>query len=238
MNAYITVPLYDDCQQSDIVPEIYVYLPKSSQQPAKAVAISGGGGFNQVNLEHEGHQFAQWLCSIGVAGIVLNYRLPQGDKLITEADLRQAVRIVRKNAEKWHLDKNNIGAAGFSIGGHAVSLLAVREEFDSKLDFTMLFYSVVTMGDKLTHLPSRNRLLGENPTEEDIEYYSSVQHISPSTPNCLLIACDDDAVVSPLNGVQYYEALKHCNIPASLYIFPSGGHGWGMKKEFLYMTYF
>ncbi len=234
MYTYITLPLYDKQKESEVVPEIYVHLPKGVEQPTKAIVICGGGGFNQVNLDHEGHQFAQWLNSIGVAGIVLNYRLPHGDKSITEKDLRQAVRIVREKAAEWNIDSSNIGAAGFSIGGHAVTLLAVREEKESKLDFTMLFYSVVSMTEALTHKPCREKLLGKNPAQEDLDYYSSEKHVSSTTPKCMIMACNDDAIVSPLNGVAYYTKLKEHNVSASLYIFPTGGHAWGMKEDFLY----
>lgn len=234
MNNYITIPLYKEIQESNTIPEIYVYLPHAAKRPTKAVIVCGGGGFNQVNLDHEGHLFAQWLNTIEVAGIVLNYRLPNGDKHIPEMDLRQAVKIVRERALEWNIDKLYIGAAGFSIGGHAVSLLAVKEEKESKLDFTMLFYAVISMSDNLAHKPSREKLLGKNPDKDEIEYYSSENYISGSTPKSLIMSSDDDIAVSPLNGVIYYENLKKHNIPASLHIFPSGGHGWGMKKDFPY----
>lgn len=233
-NTYITIPLYNNLPLSGDTPELYVHLPQHTQQSVKAVVICGGGGFNQVNLDHEGHQFAEWLNTKGIAGIVLKYRLPKGDKTITEKDLRQAIKIVRERADEWNIDNHHIGAAGFSIGGHAVSLVATKEEKESKLNFTMFFYSVISMSDRLTHKASREKLLGSNLSKEDIKNYSSENFISVSTPKALIMASDDDSVVSPLNGVIYYEMLKEFNIPASLYIFPTGGHAWGMKKEFKY----
>lgn len=234
MQSYLTLPLYEGNIEGAI-PEIYVYLPQQRTDTlSKAVIISGGGGFNHVNLEHEGHQFAQWLSSIGIAGIVLNYRLPNGQKDMTEVDCRQAVRLVRKYADEWNIDKSNIGAAGFSIGGHAVAMLSVCPEEDSMLNFTILFYSVVSMKDELTHLPSRDKLLGEEPREEDIMFYSPLGFVSDKSAKCLILASDDDKVVSPLNSVKFYKALKKNNVRAGLCIYPSGGHGWGMKEDFLY----
>lgn len=234
MSTFITIPLYETIKESDIVSEMYVYLPHRKHHPAKAIVICGGGGFNKVNLEHEGCLFAQWLNTIGVVGIVLNYRLPNEDKRIPEADLRQAIKVVREKSQEWNIDRHSIGAAGFSIGGHAVTLLAVKEAVESKLDFTMLFYSVVSMTYDLTHKPSRDKLLGVIPNKEDIYCYSSENYISGHTPKSLIMSSGDDSVVSPLNGILYYEGLKKYDIPSALYIFPSGGHGWGMNKEFLY----
>lgn len=235
MDTFITVPL---CDQHDdqiaAISEMYVYLPKAAIHPAKAVVICGGGGFNQVNTDHEGRQFAQWLAKIGIAGIVLNYRLPQKHMYLSEIDLRQSIKIIRSKASEWNIDRRNIGAAGFSIGGHIVATLATRIEEASKLDFSLLFYPVISMSDNLTHKPSREKLLDISCSKEEIDYYSVEKHVSSTTPRCLIMCNDDDTAVSPLNSILYYEQLKLNNIPSALYIFPLGGHGWGMKKEFVF----
>ena len=38
--------------------------------------------------------------------------------------------------------------------------------------------------------------------------------------------------VVPENSIRFYQALKENKIPASMYIFTSGGHGWGFKSSF------
>lgn len=37
-----------------------------------------------------------------------------------------------------------------------------------------------------------------------------------------------------LPSTLYYTALKEKNIPASMHIFPKGGHGWGIRYNFSY----
>ena len=38
--------------------------------------------------------------------------------------------------------------------------------------------------------------------------------------------------VLPANGVNYYlECYRH-DVPATLHVYPSGGHGWGCKPDF------
>ena len=49
-----------------------------------------------------------------------------------------------------------------------------------------------------------------------------------------LLLSDDDRSVPPTNATRYYEALKRHGIPASLHIYPSGGHGWGIRDTFRY----
>ena len=40
----------------------------------------------------------------------------------------------------------------------------------------------------------------------------------------------DDTTVPPANSIMYYNALNAAGVPASLHIYPTGGHGWGYKS--------
>jgi len=48
------------------------------------------------------------------------------------------------------------------------------------------------------------------------------------------IHADDDRVVPPVNSTLYYNALKDNGVKASMHIYPTGGHGWGIRKNFKY----
>ena len=58
--------------------------------------------------------------------------------------------------------------------------------------------------------------------------------VDDKTPKTLLLLSDDDQTVPPLNSILYYTALNEHHIPASLYMFPSGEHGWGFRYDFTY----
>ena len=101
-------------------------------------------------------------------------------------------------------------------------------------DFVLLFYPVVSMKKELTHLGSRNNLLGENPSDE-LEYqYSNELHISEKTPPVFIAVSKDDKMVNPLNSVLLYNEMKVKGRKVSLHIYPEGGHGWGYKGSFPY----
>ena len=102
------------------------------------------------------------------------------------------------------------------------------------LDFQILFYPVISMTAGLTHRGSREALLGKNPSAEAIAQYSNEQHVTAKTPPALLFHSDDDTVVPSMNSVVFYQALKKNKVPAVLYIFDKGGHGWGMRNNFEY----
>lgn len=56
-------------------PALTVY-PASVDRPARtAVVICPGGGYEYLSFTREGHQYAQWLSSLGVTAFVLKSRL-------------------------------------------------------------------------------------------------------------------------------------------------------------------
>lgn len=105
---------------------ITVQLPVQTKALDAAVIICPGGGYVVEAASHEGYQFADWLNEMGVAAIVLKYRLPNGHPDIPLADAKQAIRIVRAHAQEWHIDPNKIAIAGFSAGGHLASTLGTH----------------------------------------------------------------------------------------------------------------
>ena len=216
------------------VPKLYVFLPKSTN-PTSVVLICPGGGYGGLAITYEGYDFASWLNEQGVAAVVLKYRMPKSNSEVPASDAWQAVRTIRQNAPAWNINPDKVGIAGFSAGGHLASTVATHVPDDSaKPNFVILFYPVITMNDEFTHLGSRKNLLGDNPGQQLINKYSNELQVSPQTPPTLIFLSDDDRMVLPRNSIEYYSALKRNNVKSSLYIFPNGGHGFGMKTTFEY----
>jgi len=216
--------------------ELYIYLPDKAKNTRVAVVICPGGGYSGLAMQHEGHDFAKWLNSKGIAGIILKYRMPNKNKNIPISDAWQAMRYVRDHAKEMDIDVNKIGISGFSAGGHLASTASTRfatSGTNTRPDFSILFYPVITMMEG-THSGSKNNLLGDNPTSSDLYKFSNESQVRTDTPPTILLLSDDDRGVPPINSYQYYAALKKQDIPAAMYVFPEGGHGWGMRESFKY----
>src|SRR5262249_37175310 len=83
------------------IPELTVYLPRSDKATGAAVVICPGGGYGGLAMDHEGHQVARWLNSIGVAGIILKYRhAPRYRHPAPLQDAQRAIRTVRAQAKE------------------------------------------------------------------------------------------------------------------------------------------
>ena len=116
-------------------PDISVFLPSKNNRTGQAVLVIPGGGYQAIVHIWEGVDIAKWLNSNGIAAIVLKYRLPNAKSNIIShksplLDASQAMRIIRKNAKEWQIDKNNIGVMGFSAGGHLASTLGTHHNKD------------------------------------------------------------------------------------------------------------
>ncbi|MEM6318039.1 MAG: family 16 glycoside hydrolase [Bacteroidota bacterium] len=225
-------------------PTIEVYLPAKASATGQAVVICPGGGYHILAYDWEGTDVAKFLNSQGIAGIVLKYRLPTSKSQIEPyksplLDAKRAMRLVRHHAKDWNIDPNQVGIMGFSAGGHLASTLGTHFDYgvqdaagpidrlSSRPDFMALVYPVISFTDKF-HSGSKKALIGDNPSEEMVRYYSNELQIGYDAPPTFLIHAGDDKGVPVENSLAFYQALKDKNVPAELHVYPEGGHGFGL----------
>lgn len=212
------------------------YLP---QQPTgRAIVDCPGGGYSHLATQHEGHDWAPWFNERGIAFFVLTYRMPHGDRTIPLGDAQQAIRIVRDSAQVWGIDPMNVGIMGFSAGGHLASSVSTHSEFDCRPNFSILFYPVISMDQRVTHKGSCVNFLGEEGAKDEKLVRKWSNHnavVSHLTPPAIILTANDDGVVPPVtNGVAYYSEMRKKGNHCSLYIYPSGGHGFGFRSSWPY----
>ena len=189
-------------------------------------------------MDHEGHQWATFFNNQGIALIVLKYRMPHGNRLIPISDAEEAMKAVRRHAAEWHIDRNNVGIMGFSAGGHLASTIATHSSGDAAPNFQILFYPVITMDLGFTHKGSHDNFLGEGHSKKELRKleteYSNDLQVNRTTSRAFLALSDDDKAVPAANGFSYYQQLYKHDVPASIHIYPTGGHGWGYRESFAY----
>jgi len=211
------------------------YLPE--QPSGRAVVDLPGGGYSHLSMQNEGHQWATFFNEQGIAFFVVTYRMPGGDRTIPMGDAQQAIRIVRDSAQVWGVNPRDVGIMGFSAGGHLASTVSTHSEFDCRPDFSILFYPVISMNERDTHKGSVNGFLGEAKSDARLVKAFSNQnavrsHLTP--PAIILLANDDRAVPPVTNGIAYYSAMRNAGNECALYVYPTGGHGFGMNPKFKY----
>ena len=211
--------------------ELTCYLPQNPT--GRAVVDCPGGGYSHLAMDHEGHQWAEYFNRQGIAFFVLKYRMPKGDRNIPLSDAYQAMRTVRDSAAVWHINKEDVGIMGFSAGGHLASSVSTHAEYDARPNFSILFYPVISMDERITHQGSCVNFLGEerktNP--QLVKEWSNDKAVRRHlTPRAIILMSSDDEVVPPVtNGVAYYSAMRNEGNECTMHVYPTCGHGWGFS---------
>ncbi len=221
---------------ADGTANMVVYLPE--QPTGRAIVDCPGGGYEHLAVKHEGHDWAEWFNSQGIAFGVLTYRFPEGDRSRPLGDAQQAIRVMRDSAQVWAINPYDVGIMGFSAGGHLASAVSTHSEFDCRPNFSILFYPVITMNQREGHRGSSLRFLGEEGAnnEQLVKQWSSQNVVrSHLTPPAIILTASDDRTVPVLtNAIPYYTAMRRAGNFCSLYIYPTGGHGFGFRSSWTY----
>ena len=175
------------------------------------------------------HSLAKWLNERGIAGFVLRYRLiPTGKDGVQEmlmkasnreriqkdmanaaplagADGLEAVRYVRKNAEKYNLSADRIGFMGFSAGGAVTAYVTLNADSNTRPDFIAPIYAG----------------LGELKESE----------VPANAPPMFIVAATDDPLGLASDSLALYSKWLGTKKSVELHLYSKGGHGFGMKKQ-------
>ena len=216
--------------------QMVCFLPQTPS--GKAVVGVPGGGYSVLSNTHEGTMASDWMNKQGIAYFVVNYRLPHGDRTIPMGDVQKGIRIVRDSASIWGINPHDVGIMGFSAGGHLASVISTHSEFDLRPDFTILFYPVISMDERVSHKWSCVNFLGEegqkNPDlVHDFSTMNAVRrHLTP--PAIIITANDDRLVPFVTNGLEYYKAMRNAGNECTVHVYPTGDHGFGFGPWFKY----
>lgn len=212
------------------------YLP--AHPSGRAIVDLPGGGYTHLATDHEGHQWAEWMNRRGIAFFVLEYRMPKGDRAIPLTDAYHAMATVRDSATAWHVNPYDVGIMGFSAGGHLASSVSTHAEWAARPNFSILFYPVISMDERVSHKGSCVNFLGQAGANDAslVRRWSNDQQVrSHLTPPAAIFLANDDRVVPPVtNGVAYYAAMRRAGNSCSLYAYPTGGHGFGFNSSFAF----
>ena len=209
------------------VPTLTVFKPAEKSNGA-AVIVCPGGAYSILAYDLEGTEICHWLNSVGVTGVLLKYRVPSRHglpkHLAAFQDAQRTISLVREHAKEWEIDPSRLGILGFSAGGHLAAFSSTNfekrsyqkvdaaDEQSVRPDFTVLIYPAYLSASK-----------GEIKLAEELP-------VDSHTPPAFIVMTEDDPL-GPQNAMAYFDALSKAKVPAELHIYPSGGHGYGLRPS-------
>jgi len=203
------------------IPSITAYLPPCAKSACAAVIVIPGGGHQELWMDHEGYRVAEYLAARGIAAFVLKYRLARAKgSVYTLAghalpDAQRAIRLVRSEAAKWHIDAQRIGVMGFSAGGELAALAAAGSDAGAA--------GAIDPVDRQSSRPNFQALLYP-------AIPSGLVFSSQSPPAFLLAGNQDDPAISQ-GLAQLYLDMRRAGARAELHLYEGVGHGFGLRSS-------
>ena len=240
--------------------QVNLARPRDGAGPFPAVVCIHGGGFRAGHRDAY-NALCLKLAERGYVAMTVSYRLaPKYQFPAAVHDVKAAVRWLRANAQKYHVDPDRIGTTGGSAGGHLAQFLAVTAgvpEFEGTgghpdqssavrcvvnvygpSDFTQSYGESVDAAEVLP------LFLGGNVEQERRRHIlaSPLYWVTPRAAPTLCIHGTEDKYVAHEQAVWLIDRLKAAEVPAELLTLPGAGHGFkgedAQKAEAALFAYF
>src|SRR6266404_1375974 len=209
-------------------PTMAVYHPPSDKNTGAAVLVFPGGGYHILAMDLEGTEVCDWLNSIGATGVLLKYRVPKRQAEEGHAfplqDGQRALGLVRQHATEWGIDPRRGGVRGFSAGGHLAA--ALSNNYDRRV------YPAGDEADEKSCRPDFAILIypGLLTVQKENDQLTPDLKVSTNTPPTFMAMASNDPVRVE-NALYYALALRKSKVPIELHVYPTGGHGYGLRRR-------
>ena len=239
--------------------QVNLAQPKDGQGPFPAVVCIHGGGFRAG--KREGYdKLLLTLAQHGYVAISVTYRLAPAYQFPAAVhDCKAAIRWLRANAARYHVDPAHIGAMGGSAGGHLAQFLGVTAgvpqfEGEGHLEQSSAVSCVVNFFGPSDFTKSYDKsvdakevlplFLGGDLSTKRKEHIiaSPLYWVTPNAAPTLCLHGTADEYVAYEQAIWIVDKLKAAAVEAELIGFEGAGHGLkGVppeKTEGLMLTFF
>jgi acetyl esterase/lipase len=222
-----------------------LFLPNSGAGPFPAVVYVHGGGWRGGNKGAFRRQAAH-MATKGFAGACIEYRL-SGEATWPAAihDAKAAVRWVGAHAAEYRIDKQRIGAAGGSAGGHLAALLGTTHKLreleggggnpgeSSRVNAVAAFNPAVDLVSfgKVTNANATGAVfafLGKSYDADPALWAlaTPITHVDKTSAAFLFLHGTADTTVPYQQSVDMLNKLKAAQVPAEIFTAEGAAHGF------------
>ncbi len=217
--------------------------PRNGTGPFPAVLCIHGGGF-RAGTRDSYDRLCITLAQHGFVAATITYRLaPKYQFPAAVHDSKAAVRWLRANATKYHIDPDRIGVTGGSAGGHLAQFLGVTAgvpqfEGNQNPGFSSAVACVVNVygpsdftksyGHSVDAAEVLPLFLGGNLEQAHAKHIaaSPLYWVTPAAAPTLLIHGTEDKYVAYDQAVWIRDRLAAANVEVDLITMTGAGHGF------------
>ena len=201
-------------------PTLTILPAPKTGTPAPAIIVCPGGGYGYVVHDKEGTEVAAWLNSAGITALVLKYRVPRNREGALQ-DVQRALSLTRAHAKEWNIDPKRLGVMGFSAGGNLAAKASTL--------FEQRAYPAIDAADRQGIRPDFAVLVYPAYLEKDGKVATDL-NLKAKIPPTLIVHTEDDKMFVAGSKL-YHAALDEAKAPNEFLLYPTGGHGYGLRSE-------
>lgn len=241
-------------EHGDTSLQLDIYRP-NNEDLLPAVLIVHGGGWETGSRQME-RPFAKRLAERGFVAVPVSYRLGESGRFPAAIhDLKGAVRWLRGNADKYHIDPQRIAVVGGSAGGQLAALLGAsngmaqlegdgshtdessRVQAVVNIDGAVNFVDARIIGQERARKGAPSRFLGGDYSERRETWFaaSPLYYLGPQSAPTLFI--NSTAPTPVLPGREEMQArLLALGIDAELVTMPETPHPFWLVHPWFEQT--
>lgn len=210
--------------------EIHTPNPGQGDQPEKypAIVFFFGGGWNIGDIA-QFRPHAKYFAGRGMVSVLVEYRVTSRNKSTpfqSLEDAKSAIRFLRVNAERFHINPDRIVACGGSAGGQLAAAAATSEKYNDKNDDLSISArpnALVLFNPVIDNGPGG---YGYDRIGEEYLYFSPLHNLRSGAPPTILFLGTKDEVI-PVETVQYYKkVMEKIGSRCDLHLYEGQTHGF------------
>lgn len=218
------------------------FVPNGNGPFPAVIFVHGGGWSGGDKMSGNDPLFAP-VAERGMAWFTINYRLaPKHNYPAPVEDIHTAIRWVKANASRYHIDPNRIALVGESAGGQLAAQAVVLAQEAERVAAVVPFYAPIDfildmerrggLSTSMRGLFGRKEAKADEATLQLLREASPINHLKSGLPPFLLVHGTGDMSVlynwSPL----FQAKLKAAGVACDLITIPDGTHGMARWESF------
>lgn len=206
------------------------YDPPADRKTGAIIVVCPGGNYDESGVHcGEGQPVAQWLTTLGITGVVLQYRcVSEGHYWPAQyEDWLECARAVVAQAVSWGCDPARVGVLGFSAGGHLAGYVACKAPPELAPALQVLVYPSIDTetphedGDIDPWFPEK----GYPPPETSVHL-----NVGAGAPPAFLAGIISDTFCPAKENTDVYaKALEENSVPYEYVTTDEHEHGCGLQ---------
>ena len=228
--------LYKQIDTTKLFMEVHYPETISRENKYPAIVFFFGGGWNSGSIKQfEPH--AKYLSRRGIICFLVDYRVKKRQQTTpfeSLKDAKSAIRFIRENPVKFHIDTSNIVASGGSAGGHLAAATALIDDYNESTDnisVSCIPNALVLFNPVFDNGPGG---FGFERIGDAYKSFSPLHNIKIGTPPTIVFLGTNDSLI-PVETAKYYQkVMEKVKSRCELYLYEGQGHGFFNYENFEY----